>query len=83
MRKHGRQIDDAGDVIDRRSLHGRDFTLAQGLAHDVEPARKRRITELPGTALPAMRLDRADQRLLRIDELDLRFGERSGERSYR
>jgi hypothetical protein len=29
-----------------------------------------------------MRLDRADQRLLRIDELDLRFGERSGDRSY-
>ena len=33
------------------------------------------LAELPWTALPALRLDRADQRLLRIGEFDLRFGQ--------
>ena len=45
MRQHGRQIDDARGLIDRGGLHRRDLMLAQGLAHDVEAARQRRIAE--------------------------------------
>ena len=47
MRQHGRQIDDACAVVDRRGLHGGDLMLAQGLAHDVEPARQWRIAKRP------------------------------------
>ena len=39
MRQHGRQIDRAGGLVDRRGLYGGDFMLTQGFAHDVEPAR--------------------------------------------
>jgi hypothetical protein len=28
MRQHGRKIDDAGGLVDRRGLHGRDLVLA-------------------------------------------------------
>jgi hypothetical protein len=45
VRQHGREIDDAGGLVDRRGLHRRDFVLAQGLAHDVKPARQRGIPE--------------------------------------
>ena len=75
MREHGRQIDDAGCLIDCGRLHGGDLMLAQGLAHDLKPAGQRRIAELPWTALPALRFDRADERLLGIGEFDLRFGQ--------
>ena len=79
MCQQRRQIDDSRRLIDHRGLHGRDLMLAQGLANDLEPAGKRRIAELPWTALPALRLDRADQRFLRIGEFDLCLGQRGGE----
>ena len=71
MREHGCQIDDPGCLVDRSGLHGGDLILAQSLAHDLEPAGKRRIAELPCAALTASRLNRTDQRLLRIREFDL------------
>ena len=43
MRQHGREIDDAGGLIDRRGLYCGDLMLAQGLAHDIEPTRERSI----------------------------------------
>src|SRR6266566_7005984 len=46
MGKHRRQIDDADRLIDRGSLHRGDLMLAQSLAHDLKPTRKRRISEL-------------------------------------
>ena len=49
MRQHGGQIDHTADLIDGGGLDGSDFVLAQRLAHDVETARERRITE---AALP-------------------------------
>ena len=83
MREHRRQIDDPGRLIDRGGLHGGYLMLAQRLAHDLKPAGQRRVTELPRTALPASRLNRPDQRLLRIGEFDLRLGQRGGERRDR
>jgi hypothetical protein len=40
MRQHGREIDDAGGLIDRGGLYGSNLMLAQGLADDIEPARQ-------------------------------------------
>ena len=60
MGEKGREIDDPGGLVDRGGLHGCDLLLAQRLADDLKPARERRIPELPCTALPALRLDRAD-----------------------
>jgi len=78
MRKHGRQIDNSGRLIDRGGLHGRNLMVPKGLADDLKPARQRRIAKLASTTLPASRLDRPDQRLLRISEFDLGFGQRGG-----
>jgi hypothetical protein len=39
------QIDDAGGLIDRRGLDGRDLMLAERLAHDLKTARERGIPE--------------------------------------
>jgi hypothetical protein len=46
MRKHGREIHDTSRLIDDRGLHRGDLMLAQSLAHDLKPTRKRRISEL-------------------------------------
>ena len=45
MRKHRRQIDDPGRLIDCGGLHGGDFVLAKGLAHDLKPTRQRGIAK--------------------------------------
>jgi hypothetical protein len=37
----------AASLIDGRALYSGDLVLSQGLAHDVEATRKRRITETP------------------------------------
>ena len=61
MGQDGRQIDRAGGLVDGGRLHGSDLVLSQGLAHDVEPARQRRIakrllrpTDPTGSSLPAI-----------------------------
>jgi hypothetical protein len=62
---------------------GRDLVLAKGLAHDVEPACERRVTEALLRITWATGPDRGGQRLFGIDEFGLRLGERCGERRNR
>ena len=45
MGQHRGETDEAGGLVDRGGLDGRDLMLAQGLAHDVEPARQRGIAK--------------------------------------
>ena len=83
MGEDGRQIDDAGRLVDGGGLHRGDFVLAERLARDFEPAGERRIAKLPCTPLPSLWLDRPGQRLLRIGEFGLRLSQRRGERRDR
>ncbi len=76
MGEHGRQSNEAGVLIDRRGLHGRDLVPAQALADDVEPARKRCIAEGPVALSREGGPDGRDQGFLRIGELRLRLGQR-------
>src|SRR5580704_17062241 len=73
MGEHSGQSNKA--LVDRRGLHGRDLVLAQRLADDVEPAGERGIAESAVTFLWRWRPDGCRQRLLRIGEFGLRFGE--------
>jgi hypothetical protein len=41
----GHDIDNSGGVVDRGRLHGGDLMLAQGLAHNVEPATEWCVTK--------------------------------------
>ena len=63
-------------LIDRRGLDRGNLMLAQGLAHDVEAARQRRIAERPFGGSGAIGPDGRHQRFLRIDKFPLRFGQR-------
>jgi hypothetical protein len=63
------KFDDAGSLVDRRGLHGRDLML---LAHDVEPARQRGIAERPFGLARAIWPDGRHEGLLRIGQLRLR-----------
>src|SRR5690349_4772787 len=83
MSQYRCEIDYAGRLIDRGSLHGRDLMLSESLAHDIQPARQWRVTKRPFGALPCPTSDGADQRFLRIDQLGLSLGERSSDRSNR
>jgi hypothetical protein len=61
MRQHCRQIDDPGGLIDGGGLHHRDFMLAQGIAHDVEASRQRRIAEYTLSFVGIIGADRSDE----------------------
>src|SRR6516165_3361074 len=67
--------DNSGGLVNRSGLHRSDLMLAQSLAHDVEPARQRGITERSLCRANLVRADRADQRLFGIDELGLSLGQ--------
>jgi hypothetical protein len=82
VRKNGGQIDQPLCLVDGSRLYRGDLMLAQGLADDIEPARQRRVTEALYRTSTVSRSNRRDQRLLRIDELGLRFGERRREARY-
>src|SRR5262245_405663 len=72
---------DPRTLIDRSGLHRRDLMPAQGLAHDIEPARQWRITK---AALRLSRLigsDGSNEGLFRVDELRLGFGEGRSDRT--
>ena len=81
--KNGREIDDAGRLIDRGGLYRGDLMLAKSLAHNIEPAGERRVAELPDTDLACLRSDRAGERLFWVRKFDLRLGQRRGERGNR
>ena len=77
MGEHRGQANEAGILIDRGCLHGRDLVLAQRFANDVEPGRKRCIAKR-AIAFPRERGPYGgDQRLFRICELGLGFGQRA------
>ena len=58
MRQDCAKPDNATGLIDRGCLHRGDLMLAEGLAHDIEPARqRRRITERPFSLAAAIRSD--------------------------
>ena len=59
--QHRRQIDDAGGLIERGGLDGRDLMLAERLAHDIEPACERGIAEQPLRRVGRFGFDRPDQ----------------------
>ena len=71
MRQDRREIDDAGGLVDRGGLHGRDLMLAEGLAYDLETTRQRGIAERALVLPRAIWPDRCDQRFLRIDQFRL------------
>ena len=82
MRQLRREVDQAGSQVNRGGLHRRDLLLAQGLTHDFQAAGERRITER--AFHPAARnvcANGSQQRHLRIGQLRLRLGERSGDRA--
>ena len=81
MCQNRRKIDDAGVLVDRSSLHGGDLMLAQGLAHDLEPAGQRRIAERPLGTAGAIAPDGGHQRLFRVGQLSLGFGEGARDRA--
>jgi hypothetical protein len=71
-----RDIDDAGCMVDGGCLHGGDLMLAQGLADNVEPTGERRVAKDLLSRTSAISLDGGEHGFLRIDQLDLRFGQR-------
>jgi hypothetical protein len=66
-------------LVDRRRLDGCDLMPAEGLAHDVEAARERRVSEGLIPFARVGRADRSDERLLWIGQFGLRLGERGGD----
>src|SRR5262249_9099959 len=64
----GAQPHDPRGFVDRGGLHGGDLVLAQGLAHNVEPAREWGITEGPLGSLCLVSLNNPDHGLFWIDE---------------
>ena len=82
MGQDGGQIYNAGRVVERRRLNGRDLMLGQSLADDLKSARERGIAKrsfLPSTA--CVILNDSDQRLLGIGQFGLRLGERPRNRA--
>ena len=75
MREHGRKSDETRLGVNRSRLDRCDFMLAQGLAHDLKPARKRGIAEGAGFLARERGVDGRGQRLLGVLQLALRFGE--------
>ena len=79
MRQYRCEGDDAGGLVDCRGLYGRNLMLAQGFAHDVEPAGERRIAERAfDPATGTLGSDGGHQRLLRVGQLGLCLGQRPG-----
>ena len=75
MGQHGGEIDGPGNLVNGSRLHRGNLVLAKNFSHDVETTRQRCVAK--GLLAPARPLDAdsGNQRLLRIDQLDLRFGE--------
>ena len=82
VRKNGGQIDQPRCLIDGSRLHRGDLMLAQGLADDIEATRQRRIAKAVVGTSRLIGTNGRDQRLLGIDELGLRFGERRRKARY-
>jgi hypothetical protein len=69
--------DDTGCMVDVGRLHGGDLMLAQGLADNVEPTGERRVAKYLLGRTSAIPSDGGEHGFLRIDQLDLRFGQRA------
>src|SRR5215210_9387713 len=75
MGEHGREADQPSIVVDGGGLNRRDLVPAEALAHNVEPAREWGIAKGP-LALSRLRSGNGrGERLLGIEEFQLRFGE--------
>ncbi len=81
VHQRGRQLDQAAVPVDRRALNRCDFMLAKAFANDVEAHRQGGIAKRSFTFARKRRLDGGSQRLFRIDDLGLRFGERRRQRA--
>jgi hypothetical protein len=66
-------------LIDGSRLHGSNLMLTQGLAHDVEAARKGRILEVPSGLIVPIATDRRGQGLFGVGERQLSLGQRGRE----
>jgi hypothetical protein len=72
-----------GGWVNRGGLDGRDFVLAQALAHDIKPAGERGITECPVRFAWERRSNGGDQGFFGVAELALRLCKRRGNRTDR
>ena len=79
MGEHRGEPYEPGRCIDRGGLDGRNLMLAQRLANDVESARQRGIAEGAVGLAGERRADGGGERLLRIGEFRLGFGQRAGD----
>jgi hypothetical protein len=80
MRQDGRQIDEAGCLVDRRGLHGGDLMLTKRLAHDVEATRERRIAKGAFPFARSASSYRGGERFFRVDEFGLGLRQGCGKR---
>src|SRR5438046_4247901 len=78
--QHRGQIHRSSGLVDRGRLYSGDLVLAQGLAHDLEPARQRRISErLLGLAFVS---DCGNEGLFWVDELRLSLAKSTSQSCY-
>jgi hypothetical protein len=73
----GRKPKETGFPVNLRRLDCRDFMPAKAFAHNVQPARQRGIAEAAIRLTREGRPDLSHERFLWIDQLHLRFGQRS------
>jgi hypothetical protein len=83
MGERGGEADELGFFVDRRGLHSRDLVTAQGLPHDVEAARQRRVAERLILIPVAGSANGRNQRLLGVGQLSLSFRQRRCDRADR
>jgi hypothetical protein len=78
MRQDRREINDPGTLVDGGCLYRGYLMLPENLAHDIEPARQRRIAKGLFGPSWSIRTYGRNKRLLWIDEFTLGLGQSRG-----